>query len=91
MLSHADLYTRSVQAVYVVSSSELSSLPILIKAVFVRLRKQTHRHPAIQSPQDRITDTDIREAIHRHIDLLCLSIDLCDRTYAVILGWILIG
>src|SRR6185503_7234405 len=91
MLSHLDLNARRIQAVNVIWPRQLGSQPARIEAIFVRFSKQTHRYTARHSPEQRITNTDVRDAIHRQVDLLILLIDLRNRARAVILRDVLIG
>src|SRR5829696_5798299 len=91
MLSHLDLNSRCMKAVNIIRARQLGSEPAGIKAVFVRLSKQTHGYTARNCPEQCITNSDIREAIHRQVDLLILLVNLRNRARAVILCRVLIG
>src|SRR5215216_944803 len=91
MLSHLDLNSRCIQPVNVIRTRKLGSQPARIEAVFMRFSKQTHRYTARYSAEQSITNSDVREAIHRQVNLLILLIDLRNRARAVILCDVLIG
>jgi len=84
MLAHANLNPRRIQSIYVVRVGKFRSKSAGIKAVFLRFSKQTHGYPTSQGSKQRVADTDIRQSVHREINLLRLPVELRNGTCAVV-------